>query len=132
MRDIDRLECAAMGRTPKQALRAGLMVSEMCWTAKVEGRAEAMFGRVTESALGGDATVWFLGTDAVYSHGRAMLKMGRSIIDSMGDSRLTLRNLVSVRNDRAIRLLRKWGFTINPEEVDVRGMPFLRFERTFS
>lgn len=128
MREIDQEECRAMGREPKQALRFAISASSKVWTALVDGRPEAMFGVVVDSALTGDATPWFLGTDEVYRHGRALLMWGPGIIARLCDSRLTLRNLVSARNSRAIRLLRHWGFIVGKEQVMVRGVAFLPFE----
>jgi hypothetical protein len=127
MRQIDRRECEAMGRTGKQALRSGLARSIRSWTALVNGRPEAMFGVVVESALGGEAIPWFLGTDEVYRHGRALLMWGPGIIERLHDSRLTLRNLVSSENRRAIRLLEKWGFEVSAEEQEIRGVMFRAF-----
>lgn len=118
-----------MGRTPKQALRLGIMLSEQCWTALVDGQPEAMFGVVVESALTGEATVWFLGTNEVYRHGRELLMWGPGIISRLCDSRRRLGNLVSRRNRPAIRLLKRWGFTVGEEEAIVRGVPFLPFEK---
>ena len=129
IRDEDRRECEAMGRTPKQALRRGVMTSTKAWTALVDGKPHAMFGVVVDSALGRKATPWFLGTEEVYRHGREMLSWGPRFLAEMGDSRYTLSNLVSATNGRAIRLLRRWGFTVGEEEVIVRGVPFLRFEK---
>jgi hypothetical protein len=51
------------------------------------------------------------------------------VLDTMHDSRLTLRNLVSAQNAQAIRLLKRWGFTIDEEEVGVRGVIFRRFSK---
>lgn len=130
MREIDAEECRAMGHSPKQALRNGVMLSDKAWTALVDGQPEAMFGVVVENALTGDAVPWFLGTDEVYRHGRELLMWGPGMIDRLRDSRKTLRNLVSARNGQAIRLLRRWGFTVGKEEMLVRGVPFLRFEMT--
>lgn len=132
MRAIDEEECTAMGRTAKQALRLALGTSDRAYTAMVDGQPEAMFGLVVESALTGDALPWFLGTDEVYRHGRELVRWGPSIVNSFGDSRLTLRNLVSSRNDRAIRLLRRWGFTVFDEEIAVRGVAFRKFEKRAS
>lgn len=128
LRAIDREECEAMGRTPKQALRLGILTSEKAWTALVDGKPEAMFGVVVESALTSEAVPWFLGTDEVYRHGRELLAWGPGIVSRLGDS-LSLRNLVSSRNNRAIRLLKRWGFTVGEEEVDVRGVGFRHFEK---
>ncbi|MAO03569.1 MAG: hypothetical protein CL804_03435 [Citromicrobium sp.] len=129
MRAIDREECEAMGRTPKGSLRRGVMTSDVAWSAMIDGRCHAMFGVVTASALTGEAVPWFLGTDEVYRRGRELLSWGPRFIDRMGDSSMVLRNLVSARNHRAIRLLRRWGFDVGQDEVMVRGMAFLQFEK---
>lgn len=127
MREIDRRESEAMGRTPKQALRLGLLTSEKVWTALVDGLPEAMFGVVVESLLTGEATPWFLGTDEVYRHKRELLLIGPGMIAAMRDSR-RLSNWVSADNGEAIRLLLRWGFTVGEDKTDVRGVPFLKFE----
>lgn len=129
IREIDRIECEAFGRSPKEALRHGLLTSAKAWTALVDDQPEAMFGVVVESVLSGDAVPWFLGTDEVYRHGRELLMWGPGLIDRLCDSTLTLRNLVSVRNSQAIRLLRRWGFTVGMEAINVRGVDFLPFEK---
>jgi len=129
MRAIDAEECRAMGREPKYALRAAFMTSEKAWTALVDGVPHAMFGVVVESLLDRIGTPWFLGTDEVYRHAREMIQWGPGILSRMGDSSRKLTNLVSSRNDRAIRLLRKWGFSVATDEVIVRGVAFQQFER---
>lgn len=129
MRAVDAEECRAMGRAPKQALRTAFMSSEKAWTATVDDRPEAMFGVVVESLIDRLGTPWFLGTDEVYRHGRELIMHGPGILARMGDSSRRLANLVSAHNDRAIRLLRKWGFTVMDDEVTVRGVAFRHFER---
>jgi hypothetical protein len=128
MRQIDVAECEAMGRAPKQALRIGLATSDKVWTACVDGLPEAMFGVTVDSVINRRGTPWFLGSDEVYRHGRELLAWGPGFVARMGDS-LTLSNLVSADNSKAIRLLKRWGFEVGEEEIDVRGTPFLRFER---
>lgn len=129
MRGIDRMECEAMGRTAKQALRFSLMTSSKAWTALVDGKPEAMFGVVVSSVLTGEGSPWFLGTDEVYRHPRALLMWGPGIIARLCDSRIALRNLVSRDNVQAIRLLKRWGFTVGMEAIDVQGVAFLPFEK---
>lgn len=127
IRDIDRQECEAMGHSPKQALRNGFLLSDRCWTAMVNGRPEAMFGAVTVSALDRRSTVWFLGTDEVYRHGRLLLSWGPHFLNAAVDSSWSCSNLVSSANGKAIRLLEAWDFTVEPEEHVVRGVPFRHF-----
>lgn len=129
MRVIDRMEVEAFGRTPKQALRHGLLSSSKAWTALVDMEPHAMFGVVDQNALTGEAVPWFLGTDEVYRHGRELLMWGPGILSRMGDSRQRLANLVSAQNGQAIRLLRRWGFTVDDKAIDVNGTPFHYFEK---
>lgn len=129
MRQIDREECEAFGREPKSALRFSLFSSTKAWTALVDGRPEAMFGVVVESAIDREASPWFLGTDEVYRHGRELLMWGPGMVSRLCDSRMRLSNLVSAKNMRAIRLLDRWGFTVADEVQMVGGVPFRRFER---
>ena len=127
MRAADRIECAALGHSPKQALRAGLASSSPAWTALVDGRAEAMFGLVVTSALGGEGRPWLLGSDAVYAHPRAMLRRGSGFLAAMFDTTPRLSNLVAVDNIRAIRLLRRWGFTLDTETMMIDNIAFRLF-----
>ncbi|MBB3955937.1 hypothetical protein [Novosphingobium sediminicola] len=129
MRAMDAMECRAFGRDPKTALRVGLANSAQAWTALVDGRPEAMFGVVVNSVLTGDAVPWFLGTDEVYRHGRELLAWGPGMVERLHDSSLTLRNLVSVHNSNAIRLLERWGFTVRKEVIVSGGVAFYPFEK---
>ena len=132
LRDIDRLECSAMGRTAKQAMRLGLATSGKAWTALVDGKPEAMFGVVVEDLINGLGTPWFLGTDEVYRHGRELLMWGPGFVSRLGDSLRRLDNLVSARNRQAIRLLSRWGFTVEEEDIMVRGVAFRRFSKVMA
>lgn len=123
---MDRIECTAFGHTPRHALRHGL-VSGDAWTAKVDGRAEAMFGLVVVNAIGGEGRPWLLGTDEVYRHGREMVAFGPRVVGWMLDSSPRLSNLVSSGNSRAIRLLRRWGFDVGGDVQMIGGVPFLPF-----
>lgn len=68
-----------------------------------------------------------LGTDDIYQHGRELLLWGRPAVAQMVDSTPNLSNLVSAFNDKAIRLLRAWGFNVGSETTLVGGIPFYRF-----
>ncbi|WP_241527189.1 hypothetical protein [Sphingomonas turrisvirgatae] len=127
MRQVDRMECAAFGHGAKDALRRGLIESCEAWTAKIDDVPVAMFGCVTVSAIEGEGRPWFLGTDAVYRRGADMLRIGPVIIDKMLDSRRELRNLVASGNGRAIRLLERWGFTVEEGEQMIGGLAFREF-----
>jgi len=127
MREADIIECRAMGHSPKQALREGLVASSLCFTALLDGRPEAMFGLVVKSALAGEGTPWMLGTDAVYHHPRTMLRWAPRFLAVMLDSTPALSNLVAVDNVRAIRFLRRLGFTIGEDRMMFAGTDFVAF-----
>ena len=127
MRDADRIECAAMGHAPKQALRLALTSSSFACTAFVAGRAEAMFGLVVTNALCGEGAPWMLGTEAIYDHPRAMIRQGPGWLRLMADSTPRLSGLVAAANARAIRLLRGWGFVVGEVPIDRGGVSFVTF-----
>jgi len=127
MREADVVECRATGHSPKQALRDGLIASSLCFTALLDGRPEAMFGLVVNSALAGEGTPWMLGTEAIYEHPRAMLRWGPRFLAAMLDSTPALSNLVAVRNGRAVRMLRRWGFDLSEETIVVGEVDFVMF-----
>ena len=129
LRRIDRIECAAMGLSPAEALTRGIATGAQTWTALVDGQPQAMFGVVIECARSGDAVPWFLGSDDVAAHGAALLRLGPAIVRAMHRHGRTLRNYVSAENTRAIRLLTRWGFVVLPDPIPVRGVPFRLFIR---
>lgn len=128
MRPDDVLECAAMGYSPKQALRQSMLTSEEAWTAKVDGVPEAMFGLVITNALCGVGRPWMLGSEAIYRHPRAMIRGGEIALNRWLDSSRELSNYVSTGNHRAIRMLRRWGCKIEEGgDLMFAGVRFVRF-----
>lgn len=127
LRAVDRAECAAMGYAPKAALRTALAGSSLAMTALVDGVPQAMFGVTPICALDRSARIWFLGSDAVMRHGRALLALGPDLIDMLHDGFATLENYVSTANAPAIRLLRRWGFQIDSEVHMFATIPFVAF-----
>ena len=130
MRAADVLECQAMGYTPKRGLRLAMMQSSECWTARVDGRPEAMFGIAVTSALGGLGKPWMLGTDAIYRYPRDMLRNGEALLARWLDSTPNLSGLVSLGNTRAIRMLRRWGCIIEEGGDMFAGTEFATFTLT--
>lgn len=127
MRPADIEEVGAFGRTPKQALRMGLRASVDAYTALVDGRPEAMMGLTPVNALERQGAPWMLGTEAIYDNPRAMLFLGPKVIAKWRDSTRNLSNLIARKNDRAIRMLRRWGFEIGDEPTVVGGVEFVTF-----
>lgn len=129
MREIDRLECSLMGHSPKEALRMSMRYSTLAYTAKVDGRAEAMFGVSTVSLLTGEGSPWLLMTDAGAKQAKALVRDGRRYSVLFQTVFPTLRNLVHADNHVAIRWLRRLGYGIGGT-VEMSGHRMLLFERT--
>ena len=129
MRDIDRAECEAKGRTPREGLRVSLAGSRFALTAMVDGSPHAMFGVWEYSLAGSIGRPWFLGTDEVFNHPRELLLYGPRVVAFMHGSFRRLENVVSARNVRALAFLRKLGFEVGSDVVVEGGEPFLKFWR---
>lgn len=127
MRDADKLECAALGRTPKEALRVGLRSSLAPLTILVDGRPEAMMGVVPGSLLAGTGMIWMLGTDAMYRQPRALVARGPRVLAWLCEGLHDLSNIVSVDNARAIRFLRFLGFHVGGAVQHHGGVDFVPF-----
>jgi hypothetical protein len=129
MRALDVEECAAKGRTPAEALRYSLTSSSFALTVMIDGSPHAMFGLTPYSLASGVGRPWFLGSEDVYHHGREMIRRGEMVVEIMQDSFPRLENVVSENNLPAIRMLRRWGFTIGEEAQVIGGTRFLPFWR---
>ena len=127
MREADAAECAALGMSPKQGLRKSLTASVIAYTAKVDGRPEGMFGVTPGNTIEGIGHPWMLATDAAFDCARALLTAGPGLIDLMHRRFRRLENMVSAENERAIRMLGRWGFEVGDEQMMVGGVPFLPF-----
>ena len=129
LREMDRIECEARGRSAKQSLRRALRASSWAITAFVDERPEAMFGISPVSTIEDRGCPWFLGTDEVFRHGRDMLTIGGSVVAQMHRHSGRLENSVATINEPAIRMLRRWGFTVDDAPFMVGGVEFVRFWR---
>lgn len=127
MREIDRMECEAIGRTPRQALRDGLVCSLNPLTVMVNDRPEVMLGVVPQSLMEGRGIVWLLGTDEVYKYPKEWALLGPRLLAAMAADCPCLENIVSVGNHRSIAFLRHLGFTVGGGPVRHGGMDFLGF-----
>lgn len=127
-REVDARECEASGSSVKNALRFGLIHGQFAWTAKIDGRPEAMFGAVCGSMLEGRARVWMIMTDDAAKQHRALVRFGRIYTAALHRHFTVLENRVSADNDLAIRWLTRLGYVVGPVDI-VRGhqlRPFFR------
>ncbi len=127
MREADRIEIGAMGRTPQTALRNGLAASVWALTALVDDEPQAIMGVAPVSVMEGFGVPWMLGSERIYDHARDLVRYGPGIIAEMRQSFERLENMVHVDNTRALRFLRHFGFTISGERETIGGIDFVRF-----
>jgi hypothetical protein len=128
MREADRNECAAFGKSPKQALRWSLRTSLHAMTALDDGgRVLAMMGVSTTDLLNGIGSPWFLGTDDVFRYGKDLLSRGPGIIAGWHETFPLMENLVSTDNHRAIRMLKAWGACVGGKAAIHGGVEFVPF-----
>lgn len=127
MREADRLECIALGRLPKEALRIGLRTSLKPLTVLIDGRPEAMLGVMPLSLIKGSGLAWMLGTEDLYRQKRALVTWGPEVLGWIADGLRDLSNIVSAENDRAIRFLRFLGFHVGGPVQVHGGVAFVPF-----
>jgi hypothetical protein len=129
MRAIDRIECAAFGKTPKQGLRLSLRTAFEAVTAlSDDDRPLAMFGVTPDNLMLGTAVPWFLGSDEVWLYARDLMQRGPGIIGEWLKVFPVMENVVSTDNDRAIRMLKKWGARVGGPISRHGGVEFIPFK----
>lgn len=129
LRECDRIECIALGRLPKEALRIGLRTSLKPLTVLVDDRPEAMLGVMPLSLMRGSGLVWMLGTEAMYRQKRALVSLGPDVLAWISDGMRDLSNIVAADNVRAIRFLRHLGFHVGGPVQQHGGVAFVPFRR---
>ena len=128
LRAEDIQECQACGHTPQEALQTGFIYSE-CYSAKVKGRTEAMFGVSSYNQPEGFGVIWYLGSDESFKHPIMLVKEGRKQVKKWLEKYKVLYNIVDARNVRHIAWLKHLGFTF-VNTVKMNGYNFIQFYKT--
>jgi len=129
LRPADRDEAEALfpGRVD-WAIRESLRQSFLAWTAEDADGAVFIFGLVAASLLEGTGGPWMLGTTRTEAYPRELVRQARPYIARMLTVCPLLANYVDARNARAIRWLKRIGFTVlPPEPMGTAGLPFHPF-----
>lgn len=128
MREMDRIEVAAFGKSPASALRHGLASSLWALTALVDDEPHAMLGVAPVSMIAGLGAPWMLGSERIYRHGRELVRYGPGIVAEMRRDFERLENVVHIGNARALRFLRRFGWEISEQQEVHGGVAFVRFQ----
>lgn len=127
LREGDRLECEALGMTPKVALRKSYNNALVKKTILVNGRIAACFGG-SGSTLGHIFHPWLLTSHVVEGAYLALASAYRKQVKEMLKAYPVLENHCDSRYTKSLNLLRLVGFTIHePRPYGPLKMPFCRF-----
>lgn len=126
--DVEELK-ASSGRTPEDVMADIANNDHHAIGAYFDGKLEAVFGVSTVGYPAGLASVWLLSSDAIYRHGKSLLKTSRQCLDDWQHYG-TLFNFVDARATRSLRWLKRVGFEFTPIPVyGTQGLPFVLITR---
>lgn len=130
LRAEDVMECRANGHEAEEALKLCFFNSTLCYSAKVAGRTECMFGLSEINVPKGIGVIWCLGSDKIFEHKITMVREGRNFINRFFEDYTMLYNLVDARNERHIAWLKHLGFTFLKDPIILNNYKFLQFYKT--
>lgn len=135
LREGDRLEVAALGASPEDALSAALGASSGAWFALFNDEPLAMYGIVVPAVLGAQSAVlWCLTCEAVNRHRKLFLRESKAFVDAVQQTYPTLTAFVQKEYTATVNWATRWlGFTVT-HEIVVHGVDCLacRRERTWA
>lgn len=128
VREADRIEFAALHRNAGTVMKHGLEVSTLCWTGLIDEEPVCMFGVATVGfLLPGHGRPWMVGSKGLDRHALKFLRRCKPQVQAMLDAYPVLGNYVALSNEKAIAWLKWMKFQFG-EEIDICGVPFIRFE----
>lgn len=119
MRRADIREVMAVGKTPYEALRGGLVNSRRCVTIEYDGTPVLMAGVADDmDAPGIFGAIWMLATDDIRKVRKFICKEGQEILRELGAGYHHIGNGVAAFNTVHIRWIRWMGFQFyNPFKI---------------
>jgi hypothetical protein len=128
VREADLIEFAALHRNAGTVMTHGMAVSPLCWTGLIDGEPVCMFGVAPMGfLLPNYGRPWMVGSKGLDRHALKFLRRCKPQVQAMLDAYPVLGNYVAMSNDKAIAWL-KWMHFQFGEEIDICGVPFIRFE----
>lgn len=97
------------GRTALEEIQASVENAKSCWTVELDKEVSAIFG-VGRLPVEDHGLVWLLATDRMYQIAWRFARESRTWIHRLMEGHKRLENIVSVKNEVAIRWLRWLGF----------------------
>ena len=133
LREADRLEVEAGGRTPFEALNNGYERSEFLRTITYNGKPCGMvgIGFYDLPDLADMGCVWMLGTDDLTANPRRFLEACRAYLPDLF-IKPVLCNYVWAQNDVHIRYLEWMGAEFDLEPEIINGQEYYYFEMRYN
>jgi len=127
--DVDEVK-ACSGLFPAEALLLGVEKSVECYTLWAGDQPLAMYG-IVEDQNPSIGCIWLLGSDLIYEHRVAFLRISRPWIERFQSQYPILYNYIDARNTVHIRWLQWLGFSFISEhpEYGVEKRLFYQFIR---
>lgn len=127
LREDDRLECEALGHTPRESLRKSYYESFLRKTLIIDDKPAACFG-LSGSSLGYVAHPWLLTSPLVEGCYVKLALLYRDHVREMLTMFPRLENFCDSRYDKSLNLLKLIGFRIEePMPFGKLKKPFCRF-----
>lgn len=125
LRSFDRRECAAVGMVDTfKALEVSRAGSDICYAVSLNKELAMLVG-VTIPLLGGEGSIWALGSDLLFKYPRAMLEEGRKGVKHFLSYHSRYSNYIGADNELTMCWLKHLGFRIGePEPFGVSGQLF--------
>lgn len=126
LREMDRLECFAIGSDPSKAVESSMAQSDMSFTVMTkDDKVMAIFG----AGQANEPFIWMLGTNQVDRYSRDFLKHSRKWVGALASSYGSVTNWIHVDNLVCIKWL-KWCGAEFSEPVSIKGELFSKFKIT--
>lgn len=119
-------EVTALGSNPEGSLLKGFIYSDKCYTVKLNNKTIGMFGVSSYEMPKGFASIWFLGSDDLFTIPITFVKEGRNYINSFMQDYDILVNAVDSRNVSHIKWIDRCGMSF-ASSILINGIEFIQF-----
>lgn len=125
----DIKEVEALGSCPMKSLLRGFIYSDKCYTVKLNNKVIGMFGVGSFEMPKGFASIWFLGSDDLFTIPVTFIREGRNYINQFMQKYDIIVNAVDSRNTSHIKWIEKCGMKFS-SPIIINGFEFIQFYKT--
>lgn len=126
--DAEELKASTGGESIMETLVLSRDLSFECYVGVIDDTPVAVFGIALADIDGTTGCPWAVFTNAMREYPKELMTASRTVVSRWRQMFPFLENHVDSRNTRAIRWLRRLGFTVHEHAADPSIEPFYRFE----